>query len=98
IDHGNIERSEIDDDREALIDQPARQRAVKHRGVDPAGLERLADQHRVADHQYTDIVPFDVEPDMFEPEDCVHPGGAAHALNTEAFAAQLLSGFQVRTR
>ena len=62
IDHGNIERSEIDDDREALIDQPARQRAVEHRGVDPASLERLADQHRIADHQYTDIVALNVEP------------------------------------
>ena len=30
------------------------------------GFERLADQHRVADHEKIDIVPLDIEADMFE--------------------------------
>jgi hypothetical protein len=44
----------------------------------------------------TDIVPFDVETDMFEAQDRVHPGGAAHALDAEALAAQLLGGLETR--
>ena len=43
-----------------------------------------------------DGVPFDVEADMLEAENSVHPGAATHALNPEAFAAQLLGSLEVR--
>ena len=93
IEHRNVGWCEVGDHVETFALQAPYQRAIEHCGVDPAGFQGLADQHRIADHEQIDIVSLDVETDVLQAQNRVHPGGAADALDAEAFAAQLLGGF-----
>src|SRR5262249_56693726 len=63
------------------------------RPTPPTRLQRLANQYRVADAQGIDVVAFWIEADILQRQHRMHPSAAAHVLNAEALAAQLLDPF-----